>query len=103
MTMRQKRRKLDTPGMLKGLRADTNCSYWESQKGKLATTEGMGRTHSKSGSGTSNTGTSEAMVEAVYIVEAGQNTYKSLSSQMKGANPRRLSPLSVHLWRRIRS
>jgi len=103
VTTRKKRRKLDTPGMLRGLRADTNSSYWESQKGKLPTTKGMGRTHSKSGSGTSNTGTSEAMVEAIYMVEAGPNTYKSLSSQMKGANARRLSPLSVHLWRRLRS
>jgi len=38
----------------------------------------MGSTHSKrGGSGTSNTGTSDAMVEAVYMVEAGPNTYKS--------------------------
>jgi len=66
------------PGMLRGLRADTNSSYWESQNGKLRTTEGMGSTHSKrGGSGTSNTGTSEVMVSVVYMVEAGTNTYKS--------------------------
>jgi len=75
---RKKRRKSDTPGMLKGLTADTNSSYWELEKGKLPTTEGMGRTYSKRGSSrTSNTGTSEAMVSAVYMVEAGPNTYKS--------------------------
>jgi len=77
MTMRKKRRISDTPGTLRGLRADTNSSYWESQKGKLPTMEGMGSTHSKSGSGTSNTGTSEAIVSAVYMVEAGSNTDKS--------------------------
>jgi len=74
---RKKRRKSDTPGMVRGLRADMNSSYWESQKGKLPTTEGMGSTHSKSGSGTSNTGTSEAIVSAVNMVEAGPNTYQS--------------------------
>jgi len=37
----------------------------------------MGSTHSQSGSGTSNTGTSEAMALAVYMVEADPNTYKS--------------------------
>ena len=63
--MRKKRRKSDTPGMLSGLRADTNSSSWESQKGKLPTTEGMGSTHSKCGPRTSNTGTSEALVSAV--------------------------------------
>jgi len=77
VTTRKKRRKSDTAGMLRGLRADTNSSYWESQKGKLPTTEGMGTTHSKSGSSTSNTGTSEARPLAVYMVEASPNTYKS--------------------------
>jgi len=37
----------------------------------------MGSTHSKSGSGTSNTGTSDARVSAIYMVEAGPNRYKS--------------------------
>jgi len=78
VTTRNLRRKSDTAGMLRGLTADTNSSYWESKKGKLPTTEGMGSTHSKrGGSGTSNTGTSEARLEAVYMVEAGPNTYKS--------------------------
>ena len=45
---RKKRRKLDTPGMVRGLRADTNSSYWVSQKGKVPATEGMGSPHSKS-------------------------------------------------------
>ena len=30
LTTRKKTRKSDTPGMLRGLRADTNSSYWES-------------------------------------------------------------------------
>jgi len=77
VTTRKKRRKLDTPGMLRRLRADTNSSYWESQKGKLPTTEGMGSIHSKSGSGTLNTGSSGTMVSAVYMVEAGPNMYKA--------------------------
>jgi len=77
VTTRKKRRKLDIPGMLRGLRADTNSSYWKSQKGKLPTTEGMGSTQSKGGCGTSNTGTREAMMSAVYTVEAGANMYKS--------------------------
>jgi len=74
---RNKRTKLDTPGMVRGLRADTNSSYWESQKGKVHATEGMGSRHSQSGSAISNIGTSEAIVAAVYMVEAGPNTYKS--------------------------
>jgi len=74
---RKKRRKSHTPGMLWGLRVDTNSSFWESLIGKCPTTEGMGSTDSKSGSGASNTGTSEVMVEAVHMVEAGPNTYKS--------------------------
>ena len=78
VTTRKKMRKSDNPGMLRGLRAHTNSSYWESQKGNFPATEGMGSTHSKrSGSGTSNTSTSEVMVSAVYMVEVGPNTYKS--------------------------
>jgi len=78
VTTSKKRRKSDTPGMLRRLTADTNMSYWESQKGKLPTREGMGSTQFKrGGSGTSNTGTSEGIVSAVYMVEAGRNTYKS--------------------------
>jgi len=84
VTTRKKRRKSDTPGMLRGLRADRNSSYWESQKGKLPTTEGMGSTHSKSGSGTSNTGTSKAIVSAVYMVKAGPNMYKSAMKSDEG-------------------
>ena len=75
---RKRRRKSDTAGMLTGLRADTNSSYWESQRGKLHTTEGMGSPHSKrTGSGISNKGTSEEIVQAVYMVKAGPNPYKS--------------------------
>ena len=75
---KKKRRKSDTPGMLRGLRADTDSTYWESQRGELPTTEGMGSEYSKQGgSRTSNTSTSEAIVSAVYMVEAGPNTYKS--------------------------
>ena len=74
----KKRRKSDTPGRLRGLRADTDSSYWESQRGELPTTEGMGSEYSKQGSSrTSNTSTSEVMVLAVYMVEAGPKTYKS--------------------------
>jgi len=52
VTTRKRRSKLDTPGMLGELRADTNSSYWKSQKGNLPSTEEMRSTHSKSGSGT---------------------------------------------------
>jgi len=76
--MRKKQRKSDTPGMLRGLRADTNGSYYEFHRGGLPAMERMGCMHSKrGGSRTSNTGTSEAIVLAVYMVEAGLNTYKS--------------------------
>ena len=75
---KKKRRKSDMPGMLRGLRADTDSSYWESQRGELPATERMGSEYSKQGgSRTSNTSMSEAMVSAVYMVEAGPNTYKS--------------------------
>ena len=76
--MRKNKRKSDTAGMLTGLRADTNSSYWKCQRGKLHTREGMGSTHSKRpDSGTSKTGTSEAIVKAVYMMEPGPNPYKS--------------------------
>jgi len=75
---RKNKRKSDSSGMLTGLRPDTNSPYWKSQRVKLNTTEGMGSTHSKwPDSGTSNTGTSEAIVEAVYMMEPGPNLYKS--------------------------
>jgi len=77
VTTSKNRSKSDTAGMLRGRRADTNSSYWESQNGHLATMEGMGRTHSKSGSGTSIIGTREVTVSAVYMVEACLNTYTS--------------------------
>ena len=103
VTTRKKRRKSDTSAMLRGLRAETNSSYSESQRGKLPTMKGIRATHSKrSSSGRSNTGTSEAMVSAVYIVEAGPITYKSARKSDEGANGRRVSTLSMHLGRRIR-
>ena len=103
VTTRKKRRKSDTSAMLRGLRVETNSSYWESQRGKLPTMKGTRTTHSKrSGSGRSNTGTSEAMLSAVYIVEAGPITYKSARKSDEGANGRRLSTLSMHLGRRIK-
>ena len=75
---KKKRRISDTSGMIRGLRADTNSPYWESQKGELPATEGMGSIRSRQGeAGPSNTSNSDAMVSAVYMVEAGLNMYKS--------------------------
>jgi len=80
-----------------------NSSYWESQKGKLPATEGMGSAHSKkSGSGTSNTSTSEAMVEAVYMVEAGPNTYKSAMESDEACEWQEAIDSECASWRRIR-
>ena len=39
---KKKRRISDMAGMIRGLRVDTDSPYWESQKGELPATEGMG-------------------------------------------------------------
>lgn len=63
------------------MRADTDSSFREFQKGHLQTTEGIGSIHSKRGSSRAcKRGTSKAIVTTVYMTEACLNTYKSAKS-----------------------